>query len=123
MARKKQTRKSKKATLPKGFQAIGGFASSWPDEKTKTGDTIQGEVTSYDEIPVMRKGKKVMVELLRLAGTDGRDYTVWQSAGLRVLFEEDYTGINIFLEYLGLGPKKRGQNPPKLFNIAADLDE
>ena len=121
MARKKATR-SKPATLPKGFQPIGGFATSWPNEETKIGDAIQGIVSGYDEIPVKRGKKTENVELLRLEGNDGRDYTVWRSSGLAALFDEDYTDVEVYIQYNGLGKKKPGQNPPKLFTIGADVE-
>ena len=116
-------RKSKVTQLPKGFQPIGGFGASWPNDNTKGGDAISGEVLEYDEFTVTRNGKKQNAETLKLEADSGTVYTVWRSAGNGVLFDEDYTGIVVWIRFDGLGPKKRGQNPAKLFTIAADLDE
>lgn len=118
MAARKQTT----AALPKGFTAIGGFGKSWPNDETKNGEAIQGVVVEYDEITVPRKrGNKTVnekVNNLKLETGDGTVYTVWESAGLRALFEEDYTDVEVWIRFDGMGRKKRGQNPPKLFTVA-----
>jgi hypothetical protein len=119
---RKTARKGKVTQLPKGFQPIGGFGASWPGDDTKVGEMIRGIVTEYDEVTVTREGKKVQVENLKLEADDDRIYTVWQSAGNRALFDEDYTEIEVAIRYDGLGPKKRGRNPARLYSIAADLD-
>ena len=121
-ARKKQTRKGKITALPKGFQPIGGFGASWPNEDTKKGEMVRGVVIEYDEVSLTREGKKVKIQNLKLESSDGTIYTVWESAGNRALFDEDYTDIEVAIRYDGLGPKKRGRNPARLFSIAADLE-
>lgn len=113
---------SKITQLPKGFQPIGGFGMSWPNDDTKRGEMIRGEVTEYDEVTVTRNGKKTQVQNLKLEASDGQIYTIWESAGNRALFDEDYTEIEVAIRYDGLGPKKRGRNPARLFSIAADVD-
>lgn len=122
MARK-TARKGKVTELPKGYTAIGGFGQSWPNDNTKKGDAITGEVLEYDEFTVTRNGKKQSAETLKLEADNGTVYTVWRSAGNGVLFDQDYTEVVVWIRFDGLGPKKRGQNPAKLFTIAADLDE
>lgn len=119
---RKTARKSKVTQLPKGFQPIGGFGASWPSDDTKAGEMIRGIVTEYDEVTVTREGKKVQVENLKLEAEDGRIFTVWESAGNRALFENDYTEVDVAIRYDGLGPKKRGRNPARLYSIAADLE-
>lgn len=121
-ARKTKPRKGKISELPKGYTSIGGFGSNWPGEDTKPGQAISGVVVEYDSIIVTRKrgGKNVQEEVhnLKLETEDGTMFTVWESATLKALFTEDYTDMEVWLRYDGLGKKKRGQNPAKLFNIA-----
>ncbi len=120
--KKRKSKASKTATLPEGFTPIGGFGVSWPGEDTKKGEMIRGIVTGYDEVIVTRNNKKTEVQNLKLEAGDGSIYTVWASAGNRALFDEDYTDVEVAIRYDGLGRKKRGQNPPRLFTIAADLE-
>lgn len=123
MTRKYTRKKSPvQAALPKGFTSIGGFGKSWPDEDTKKGAAVQGLVIEYDSIKVTRKrgGRNVTetVNNLKLETTDGTVITLWESATLKSLFAEDYTDIEIWVRYDGLGKKKHGQNPAKLFTLA-----
>lgn len=114
-------RKAAVASLPKGFTSIGGFGKSWPDDSTKPGAAIQGVVIEYDKVTVTREGKKEKVQNLKLETKDGIMFTVWESAGLKVLFEdEDYTDCEIWLRFDGLGPKKRGRNQARLYTLAFD---
>jgi hypothetical protein len=120
-ARKETTRKTRKPTvtvLPKGFTSIGGFGKSWPNDDTKVGQAIGGTVTDYDEIAVTREGRKVKVQNLKLETPEGEVFTVWESAGLMILFEEDYTGFQVWIRYDGLGAKKRGRNQARLYSVA-----
>lgn len=115
-AKKKVTRKAAKpATLPKGFTAIGGFGVSFPDEHSKKGDAIQGQVTGYREGIKTQHG---ITANMTIESKDGTNYTVWESAGLAVLFEEDYTDVEVWIRFDGLGRKKGKKNPPKLFTLA-----
>ena len=122
MARKKTSKKTATAELPKGFTAIGGFGKSWPNDDTEAGDAIQGVVIDYDSITVDRKrGKKIVKETvnnLKLETADGSVFTLWESAGLRALFEEDYTDVEVWIRFDGMGTAKRGQNAPKLYTLA-----
>lgn len=113
MARKKQ-----ETALPKGFTAITGFGESWPGDNTKVGDMLRGTVIEYDEITTTRDGKKVQVQQCKIETKGGKVYTVWESAGLRGLFDdEDYTECEVAIIYRGLGKKQPGKNPPRLYHI------
>lgn len=107
--------KAKVATLPKGFTAIGGFGATFPGEKTKPGEAIRGTVIEYHENIKTQHG---VTANLKLEAKDGEVFTVWQSAALGILFDEDYEGVEIWLRYDGLGKKKGKKNPPKLFTLA-----
>ena len=112
-ARKKTT----VAALPKGFTAIGGFGKTFPGEDTKPGEAIQGVITDYHENIKTQHG---VTANLKLEAADGEVYTVWQSAALAVLFDEDYTDVEVFIRFDGLGKKKGKKNPPKLFTLAVN---
>lgn len=108
---------TKPAALPKGFTAIGGFGQTFPDEHTKKGVAIQGVVTGYRENIKTQHG---VTANMTLETKEGETFTVWESAALGVLFEEDYTDVEIWLRYDGLGRKKGKKNPPKLFTLAVN---
>lgn len=110
-------RKKTGAQLPKGFTAIGGFGKTFPGHNTKPGEAIRGTVTDYQENIKTQHGTTA---LLRMETKTGEIYTVWQSAALGVLFDEDYTDVEIWLRYDGLGKKKGKKNPPKLFTLAVN---
>lgn len=118
MARKKTKKAPRKgaiASLPKGFEAIGGFGQSWPNEDTKIGEAIQGEVVDYKYDIKTQHGK---TDNMTVETKDGTVYTVWNSAGLKQFFDEDYTGVQVWLRFDGLGKKKGKRNPAKLFKTA-----
>lgn len=130
MARKKATKKrattrkapvkkaAAQAQLPKGFTAIaGGFNKSWPNDETGIGDAIQGVIIEYRDVPRAKsKGGDTQVAVIEQA--DGTQMDVWKSAVLKPLFDEDYTDVEVWIRFDGLGKKKRGQNPAKLFTFA-----
>ena len=116
MARKKTAKRAAtKATLPKGFEPIGGFGLSWPNDDTKIGEAIQGEVTDYKYDIKTQHGK---TDNMTIETKEGTVFTVWNSAGMKQFFDEDYTGIQVWLRFDGLGKKKGKRNPPKLFTTA-----
>jgi len=115
---KKTTRKAATvAALPKGFTAIGGFGKTWPDDDTKVGEAIQGVVTDYHENIKTQHGTTAN---LKLEAANGEVYTVWQSAALAALFDEDYTDVEVWLRFDGMGKKKGKKNAPKLFTLAVN---
>lgn len=116
MARKKAASKAE-AQLPKGFTAIGGFGKTFPGDDTKAGEAIQGVVLEYQENIKTQHG---VTALMRVETATGEIYTVWQSAGLAVLFDEDYTDCEVWIRFDGLGKKKGKKNPPKLFTLAVN---
>lgn len=120
-AKKATTRKAKTvAQLPKGFTAIeSGFSASWPDDATKIGDAIQGVVTGYRDVP-RAKNKGGDTQVMSVEQADGVTVSVWKSAVLKPLFEEDFEGVEVWIRYDGLGKKKKGQNQARLYTIAYD---
>jgi hypothetical protein len=47
---------------------------------------------------------------------------VWESGGLRDLFEQTEDGDHVRIEFLGMGVKKPGQNAPRLFSCSVKQD-
>lgn len=117
MAKRKAKRTTKALSeLPKGYTAIGGFGKSWPDDDTKPGESIAGIVTEYQEDIKTQHG---ITSNLKLETASGEVFTVWRSAALAVLFDDDdYTDMEVWLRFDGLGKKKGKKNPAKLFTIA-----
>lgn len=117
-ATKKAATKGAQAQLPKGFTAIeSGFSKSWPSEDTAIGDAISGIVTGYRDVP-RPKSKGGDTQVMSIELDDGSTVSVWKSAVLKPLFEEDYTDVAVWIRYDGLGKKKKGQNAARLYTIA-----
>lgn len=115
-AKKAAPRKAVKvAALPKGFTAIGGFGKTWPEDNTKIGEAIRGTVAEYHENIKTQHG---VTANLKLETKSGEVYTVWSSAALSILFDEDYTDVEVWIRYDGLGKKKPGKNQAKLYTLA-----
>lgn len=110
-------RRTKKAAtkLPKGFEPITGFGRSWPDDDTKPGDMIRGIMTEFDEFTTGTGKNKREVQTVKVETDDGL-LTLYESSGLRVLFEYE-EGTEVAVIYDGMGRAKKGQNAPRLYRI------
>ena len=113
---RKTKKKGKVTKLPKGYEAISGFGQSWPSDDTKAGDMIEGTITEFDEVDVKRGKKTTTVQNMKVETKEGQVHTLWESAGLRPLFEYE-EGTIICVIFLGMGKAKRGQNPPRLYTL------
>ena len=109
------------SSVPEGFKKLGGgYADTWAPE---IGDELIGIVTSPIKIVPLKQGRKTTDRRcmeVTANGTDAR-YTIWESATLVNLFDElgdNAEGSSVYLRFDGLGKKKAGQNPPKLFTVA-----
>ncbi len=119
--------------VPEGMKQMGGgYAPTWKPESE--GDTLHGPVSDAVKIVEFKQKRKVkgkMVEetverrVMEVTNNDDQQrYAVWESAALTALFDEidalgdDAIGTLVYLRYDGLGKKKAGQNPPKLFTVA-----
>ena len=128
MAKKTSKRKSKPATalpqsqdIPEGFKQLGGgYAATWKPENV--GDSLMGTVSaSVREVELTIGRKKTERRCFEVTTEDGERFTVWESAALGELFDqvsEAGEGVGVYLRFDGLGKKKAGQNPPKLFTVA-----
>ena len=111
--------------IPKGMKQMGGgYAKTWTPEKI--GDHVHGAISALPKELTLNKGKKTenVTEVLEVTTREGERLAVWKSAVLSSLFDEineqgdDAIGTEIFIRYDGLGKKKTGQNPAKLFTVA-----
>lgn len=108
-------------SIPEGFETIGGgYAPTWRPEEKKT---LHGPVTGGVREVEMTIGRKKQTRRCMevTAKKSGERYTVWESASLGALFDqivETGEGPEVYIRFDGLGKKKPGQNPPKLFTVA-----
>lgn len=116
-SKRKVKAKAKVSTtqLPKGYESIGGFGKSWPNEDTEVGELLEGTIIEFDEVDVKRGKRTDTVQTLKLETVDGV-FTIWESSGTRALFEYE-EGTKVAIIFDGYGKAKRGQNAPKLFRI------
>lgn len=107
--------------IPDGFtQMGGGYAPTWEVEKRAV---LHGSVTgAVREVELTIGRKKQTRRCMEITSKEGERFTVWESAALGDFFDhvtEAGEGGMYFLRFDGYGKKKTGQNPPKLFTIAA----
>lgn len=113
--------KSRTATLPNGYKVIGR-APNWDMEKHPV---IEGERGEDKEIPFTqppaKRGGKPTVRKVRTFIVNDETLgpvNVWESGGLRDLFDQTEDGEVVRIEYLGMGKAKKGQNAPRLFQCS-----
>lgn len=123
-ARKKATAKSlpKADAIPEGMTRIGkSYAPSWDVEAM---GILAGKVTDIvREVTIPAKGKRPEAtrRVFEVTTVEGERFTVWESASLSEFFDavaDKGEGAEVWIRYDGLGKKKPGQNPPKLFTPA-----
>lgn len=108
--------------VPRGMRVLeGGYAQQWDVDAMAV---LEGEVRSVPKSVTLNKGTKKEAERLcvEVHAKDGGRYTLWESAALTNLFErlgvEKDLPLQIWVAYRGLGVAKKGQNAPKLFDVA-----
>jgi len=109
--------------IPAGMKQMGGgYAPTWTP--VEIGDSIHGIVSAMPKELTLNKGtkKENITRVMEVTNMEGERFAVWDSAVLATLFDtvEEYgeVGQEVYIEYTGLGKKKPGQNPPKLFTVA-----
>jgi hypothetical protein len=102
-----------------GFVSISGFSAKWEMETERT---LIGEWLGKRSVSFMvgrSRDKEEVRTCVDILKEDGERVTLWESATLRKLFEVAEPGDMVRVIYKGLGEvRKRGQNPPKLFDYA-----
>ena len=125
MVRKKQSSTTKKATraprkgsyktasLPKGYEAITGFAPTWDFQAEPL---LEGVVVSFGEV-ASQFDKGEMQRNCVIEQKDGSQVTVWESATLLALFENFAEDESVAIAFMGYGKPKKNQSPTKLFAL------
>jgi len=118
MATKKKVvpkRASAQNGLPSGFTRVEGFAQTWDVEAMPVLIGTWGKARNIQ----VKHGKKMEdARVCDVETDDGKRFTVWDSAGLRALFDTIQEGTEVYIAYDGLGVAKKGQNAPKLYTVA-----
>ena len=98
----------------------GSYAPTWKPENA--GDSITGEITSLIREVKMKMGRKETTRrVVEMTTDDDGAFAIWESATLSDMFAQidaEGPGGFYFIQFDGLGKKKAGQNPPKLFTVA-----
>jgi len=104
---------SKSNSLPNGYKVIGR-APAWDHEKHPV---LCGERGPTQEVTFDKGTKKERTQRLCVVQDETLGaVTLWESSTLRDFFDQTEEGNDIRVEFLGMGPAKKGQNPPKLFS-------
>lgn len=102
--------------LPDGYKVIGR-APNWDVEKYPTIEGVRGEVktVTLNAGSKSEKDTNCMVVVTEELGA----LTVWESAGLRDLFEQTDDGDTVRIEFVEtLAPRKKGQQGMRVFSCA-----
>jgi len=107
--------KSKPVVLPSGYKVIGR-APNWDIEKNPVieGERSDAHDVTFDEGTKKERTVRTMIVADETLGA----VNVWESSGLRDLFDQTEAGDTVRIEYLGLGKAKKGQNAPRLFSCS-----
>lgn len=125
VAAKKATKSTKRAnpnkgTLPRGYKSIvadGDYGSAWDFEAEPE---LQGTLNAIRGPFTVGKGKdKREKRVAEIEKEDGTKVSVWESAGLKSLFESDDVeeGTEVFIRYEGEKDVGRPQ-PMRVFTVA-----
>lgn len=126
MAKAKAKAKASASTLsksngeiPKGMKALSStFAPTW--QPTKEGESITGTMGEVKTVTLQQGKKQVERRCVEITTAKDERYTVWESAGLKTMFEDVEADSEVYIRYDGLGVAKRGQNAPKRFTVAVE---
>lgn len=110
--------KTTSADVPKGMKALSGsFAPTWDPDKV---NPLQGTFGEPKTVPLKQGNKTVDRRCVEFTTNKGERFTVWESAGLKTMFEDVEPGTEVYIRFDGYGEAKKGQNAPKLFTVAVD---
>ena len=103
------------------FEEIpSGFPDQWIPENE--GDTFTGQLVQVDIVEFKRGRKTETSRIARFRKTDGEVISVWESAGLRNIF--DYVNVIMghffIVTYRGTIDVGKGKNPMKDFKLMID---
>lgn len=116
-ASKKVARSTKKTSerLPEGYKVIER-SPSWDCEKNPVIEGVRGDVKTR---AFKRDGKTQNTRYFVVDDAKLGPTTVFESAGLRDLFEQTSEGDHVRIEFIGTTPPaKKGNNPMRNFSCA-----
>jgi hypothetical protein len=127
-AKKKATRRASNGSSPAGFRKVEThLAGFWKPEIP--GQSVQGIVGEAVEVQG-KDGKLNTFYSLTLTTNDagpikgkddkrvevGEGQMIGVGGKMLLIFLRGREGKEVYISYTGLGPKKPGQNPPKMFD-------
>jgi hypothetical protein len=122
MATAKATARKSTANAPKGMRMLeGGYAKTWNVDELPV---LEGEIGAAPKTVTLNQGTKKQADrqCVEVRTKDGDRYTVWESAALTALFErlgeKGAIPCKVWIAFKGYGVAKKGQNAPKLFDVA-----
>jgi hypothetical protein len=77
---------------------------------------VAGTVVEFDEFDTGKGKNARTVQTAKLETKDGTVYTLYESSGLRPIFEYE-EGTEFAIIFDGMGKAKPGQNAPRLYRI------
>ncbi len=108
-------RETHRAQLPEGFEAIeGSFAPSWDFDEMPV---IQGEVTRLEYVETGVGRDRRTVRVMDIKTPSGERFAVWESAGLRPLFDRAGKGAIVAAAYTGEVEVKGRKQPMHGFQV------
>jgi len=113
---KRGNKKNAAVHLPDGYKVIGR-APNWDVDKHPVIEGVRGEskVVTLNAGTKQEKDTNCMVIVTEELGA----LTVWESAGLRDLFEQTEDGDTVRIEYVETLPaRKKGQQGMRVFSCA-----
>ena len=105
-----------KSTLPKGYTQISATAENHDWDASPI---LEGVIKRIDSAKIDNEMRKVM----HIEDAQGDRQAVWESAGLRALFECN-VGDRVYVQFTGFGEQKdKKKNPPRLYEIGVQREE
>lgn len=112
----KQKTKLAKSSLPAGYRQISATAENHDFDAEPV---LEGVIRRIDtaKVPDLNTKQLVDKKVMHIEKADGERVAVWESGGLRALFECSI-GAKVYIHFTGFGePKTKGHNPPRLYEI------
>ena len=102
--------------IPSGFSALSG---DYPETHRFEDDPIIiGTWIGSRDAEITQGGRKVTRLVATVELESGERRSVWESAGLKGLFDSVAPGDQVYIRFDGMGTPKPGMNAPKLFTTA-----
>lgn len=106
-------KESKAIEMPEGFEMVSDGTLTEGHDFLKD-PIVQGIVKSIKTV-MLKRGKRMEENRLIIVETTDDKCAVWESAGLKDLFDGIVVGDSVYIKYDGLLDAKDGLNPMKKF--------